>query len=184
MKPLPSKPADLMPSADSLAPPQPQNPQPSGGADSGAPPLQPPAAPQAAGQITITYPDGRKEVIDVVDVQRVRQVAKAEQVIQHPASLSASFPQTSYLQQVSTSSLPAVLMPGRGSADDAAKTSNTAKSQSVGGTPQQVGGGDQSASMSQVASGLKSADDSAPTKKKKKAKGNYQSHSAPTIAEP
>ena len=69
-------------------------------------------------ELVITYPDGTKEVINVSNVESVRRVAKASQVIPGPgAGLSASFPQTSQPQPLDSASLP--LMAYRNpSADD------------------------------------------------------------------
>ena len=123
IQPMAKKPASLLPSDDSFQSPdinQPQ-PQPSGPKDSSAQsqPVsgpqggnRPPAAPQGGAKIVIKYPDGTEEEIDVVNIDSVRRVAKASQVLKPPKSaLSSSFPQTAHVQQHSTSSLPAVLVP-------------------------------------------------------------------------
>ena len=70
-------------------------------------PLQPQqqqaAASTGAGQIVIKYPDGREEVIDVINIDSVRRAAKAEQVLP-----SLSFPETVFLQPLKTNSSPAI----------------------------------------------------------------------------
>ena len=76
---------------------------------------------QDSGQakIVIKYPDGREVTMEVVNVDSVVRVAKANKVLRGPKSgLSASFPQTSQPQPQSTSSLPTALAAGRTEADD------------------------------------------------------------------
>ena len=178
-KPLPTKPSDLMPSDQNVQEggkqqtSQAQNPdQVVANPDPNVAAAQPPPAAQGQGQIVIKYPDGREEIINVVNVQSVRQVAKAGQVIPTPTgSLSASFPQTSQLHQLSTSSLPAPLRPG---VDDTQESSAQSTAQPVPSTSHTVSTSKQSADDSEVKG----------KKKSKKPAVKYQSHSAPTIAEP
>ena len=59
-------------------------------------------------EISFKYPDGRVEVISVVNAESVHRIAKAEQVIR-PPGYSASFPQTAAPRGLDTSSLPDVL---------------------------------------------------------------------------
>ena len=137
MKPLPSKPPQLLPSDQDIQQgsgvQQPKAsdqaphanvtaPNPSGevqGVAAAAPPLAlpPPAANQGAEQmqpqVVIRYGDGREEVINVDDVAPIRRVAKAGQVIKPlQGTLSGSYPQANKPHQLSTSSLPVALQPG------------------------------------------------------------------------
>ena len=125
IKPLSTKPPELLPSDQSVDQPDTQNvPQCSTPAE-----LQPaasaaPAVPsflvvtggnQASQhiqpQVVIRYGDGQEEIIDINNVESVRRVAKAGQVIRPQGSLSASYPQTSKHHDLLTSSLPVALQP-------------------------------------------------------------------------
>ena len=59
-------------------------------------------------EICFKYPDGRTEVISVINAESVHRVAKSEQVIP-PLGHSGSFPQTATPRGLDTSSLPDVL---------------------------------------------------------------------------
>ena len=194
-KSLPKKPAIFLPSDQSVQeadkePKQPMQPlvipqQQDAGAQAQ---MHPPA--QGTGQIVIKYPDGHEETINVVNIQSVRQVAKAGQVIPGPGgALSASYPQTTHSHQVSTSSLPAAL---RGGGDDHAQ--NPSQLLQADPSVQQDPTGQQgppptpqpgASTSATVSTSRQSADDTATVAKKKfrQPEQKYQSHSAPTIAE-
>ena len=112
MKPLSRKPSDLLPSDESVKSgdkvvqqSQPVHPPKSDqqvGTANVAAPATAPGGDGGAGQVVIRYADGREETIDVVNLQSVRQVAKAGQVIPTPGGgLSVSLSQTSQPHQMS-----------------------------------------------------------------------------------
>ena len=131
IKPLPSKPTELLPSDQSiqqvddakqpkgddqakqqqLPPDNPPDQVEAGAGAADVPSAVPLAGNQGSQQIqpqiVIRYGDGCEEVIDVDNVESVRRVAKAGQVIRPvQGALSASYPQASKSHQLSTSSLP------------------------------------------------------------------------------
>ena len=225
IKPLPSKPPQLLPSdqsiqqQDDVQQPQgihqatqqnvpvvspPTNVQAPAAATANLPAQPPPPAgntvsQQMQPQIVIRYGDGCEEVIDVDNIDSVRRVAKAGQVIKPlQGTLSGSYPQANKPQQLSTSSVPVALQPGvafEDEADEAAKASTDV----IVDVPQAAvvdvsadAGGD----GSQPHTGLGSSQDdkgdavgdssSGPKETKKKdaqSRQKYQSYSAPAVSE-
>ena len=131
--------------------------------------------------ITITYPDGRKENINVVNADHVRRVARAGRVMRPwDSGLSASYPQAAQPHDVSTSSLPASL--GQTSSLPASLAPGAPEDVDDDGTD----GGNQSSQVVDPAVGQQHQQSSPPEAEKsavkeKKKKQKYQSHSAPTI---
>ena len=127
IQPMPKKPAFLLARSDDSVDVDVKTPKEGGqpakssedietsGGDEAAPmenpPLQQPVA--GMGQIVFKFPDGREEVMDVTNMEILRRVAKAHQVLSPLQSrMSGSFPPTRQQNPLSTSSLPAALAPG------------------------------------------------------------------------
>ena len=191
--PMPAKPPSLLPSDDSMKSGD------SGQSDTksvgdqpgaGSQQVQPPpvfgaAQVQGTGQIVIRYPNGKEEIIDVLNIDSVRRVAKAGQVLRSP--LSSSYPETAQPHPPSTSSLPAVLQHDDTEAEETVTpvdfgTPDPTEEETV--TPvdfskvESTKKRKKSSDPKRKTSSKESSDDQ--KKKKGKPQGKYQSESAPT----
>ena len=192
MKPLPAKPAVFLPSNQSLQKqddvqdqPMQNQPQQAGEGAQASPAHAP--APEPSAQITIDYPDGRQEVISVMNPDDVWRVARAGQVMKPLTSrLSSSHPQTSQPHQASTSSLPASLSAPSGvpaslaagqGEPDAVSDPQLPQAQQV--QPPVAG----NVNISGSAADPNVPSDDHGQKRAGDNHGTYQSHSAPTLTE-
>ena len=174
IQPMPEKPDELLPvSQDDVGAPAPVN------APIAFPaPTNEPAQPLGPIQVEFKYPDGTTEVMDLVNGELVRSVARANRRITAP---SASYPQTMTPQPLATSSLPAVsaVDPGTGLSAAISLPSQSSSQLSDTSAGRDIPDATDPADPTPGTSG------SGPSRKRKSdgknVKGKYQSKSTPLV---